>query len=151
MKKKLKNNIVLLVLGLIVIVSLAVMVIGVFKYFYSSDGDKYGDRLNGIEEHKLNETLESDIKDLYESGVESVKTDVKGKIVYVIMDVSDGVSKTEAQNYAVEALDVFTEDEKSYYDIQFMITCKNISEESSSFPMEGYKNSSNTQIVWTNN
>lgn len=151
MKKTLKNNIVLLVLGLIVIVSLAVMVIGVFKYFYSSDGDKYGDRLNGIEEHKLNETLESDIKDLYESGVESVKTDVKGKIVYVIMDVSDGVSKTEAQNYAVEALDVFTEDEKSYYDIQFMITCKNISEESSSFPMEGYKNSSNTQIVWTNN
>lgn len=151
MKKALKRNKVLLILALIVFISLIIMVVGIIKYFYSSTGDKYGDRLNGIEKHKLSTTLESDIKSLYETGVESVKTDVKGKIVYVIMDVSDGINKIDAQNYAVEALDVFTEEEKSYYDIQFMITCKNITEETTSFPMEGYKNSSNTQIVWTNN
>ncbi len=151
MKKVIKENKVLFVLALIVIISLILIGVGLVKYFYSSSGDKYGDRLNGIEEHKLSNTLADDIKALYESGVESVSVDTKGKIIYVIMDVSDGVSKVDAQSYAIKALDVFSDDDKSFYDIQFMITCKNASEETTTYPMEGYKNSNNTQVVWTNN
>ena len=151
MKKVIKENKVLFVLALIVIISLILIGVGLVKYFYSSSGDKYGDRLNGIEEHKLSNTLSDDIKALYESGVESVSVDTKGKIIYVIMDVSDGVSKVDAQSYAIKALDVFSDDDKSFYDIQFMITCKNASEETTTYPMEGYKNSNNTQVVWTNN
>lgn len=151
MKKVIKENKVLFVLALIVIISLILIGVGLIKYFYSSSGDKYGDRLNGIEEHKLSNTLADDIKALYESGVESVSVDTKGKIIYVIMDVSDGVSKVDAQSYAIKALDVFSDDDKSFYDIQFMITCKNASEETTTYPMEGYKNSNNTQVVWTNN
>lgn len=151
MKKVIKENKVLFVLALIVIISLILIGVGLVKYFYSSSGDKYGDRLNGIEEHKLSDTLADDIKALYESGVESVSVDTKGKIIYVIMDVSDGVSKVDAQSYAIKALDVFSDDDKSFYDIQFMITCKNASEETTTYPMEGYKNSNNTQVVWTNN
>ena len=151
MKKVIKENKVLFVLALIVIISLILMGVGLIKYFYSTNGNKYGDRLTGIEKHKLKSSLANDIKALYEGGVESVSVDTKGKIVYVIMDVSDGVSKVDAQSYAVKALDVFSDDEKSFYDIQFLITCKNASEETTMYPMEGYKNSSNTQIVWTNN
>lgn len=151
MKKVIKENKVLFVLALIVIISLILIGVGLVKYFYSSSGDKYGDRLNGIEKHKLSDTLADDIKALYESGVESVSVDTKGKIIYVIMDVSDGVSKVDAQSYAIKALDVFSDDDKSFYDIQFMITCKNASEETTTYPMEGYKNSNNTQVVWTNN
>lgn len=151
MKKVIKENKVLFVLALIVIISLILIGVGLVKYFYSSSGDKYGDRLNGIEKHKLSNTLADDIKALYESGVESVSVDTKGKIIYVIMDVSDGVSKVDAQSYAIKALDVFSDDDKSFYDIQFMITCKNASEETTTYPMEGYKNSNNTQVVWTNN
>ena len=151
MKKVIKENKVLFVLALIVIISLILIGVGLVKYFYSSSGDKYGDRLNGIEKHKLSNTLSDDIKALYESGVESVSVDTKGKIIYVIMDVSDGVSKVDAQSYAIKALDVFSDDDKSFYDVQFMITCKNASEETTTYPMEGYKNSNNTQVVWTNN
>ena len=151
MKKVIKENKVLFVLALIVIISLILIGVGLVKYFYSSSGDKYGDRLNGIEKHKLSNTLADDIKALYESGVESVSVDTKGKIIYVIMDVSDDVSKVDAQSYAIKALDVFSDDDKSFYDIQFMITCKNASEETTTYPMEGYKNSNNTQVVWTNN
>lgn len=151
MKKVIKENKVLFVLALIVIISLILIGVGLVKYFYSSSGDKYGDRLNGIEKHKLSNTLSDDIKALYESGVESVSVDTKGKIIYVIMDVSDGVSKVDAESYAIKALDVFSDDDKSFYDIQFMITCKNASEETTTYPMEGYKNSNNTQVVWTNN
>lgn len=151
MKKVIKENKVLFVLALIVIISLILIGVGLIKYFYSSSGDKYGDRLNGIEEHKLSDTLADEIKALYESGVETVSVDTKGKIIYVIMDVSDGVGKVDAQSYAIKALDVFSDDDKSFYDIQFMITCKNASEETTTYPMEGYKNSNNTQVVWTNN
>lgn len=151
MKKVIKENKVLFVLALVVIISLILIGVGLVKYFYSSSGDKYGDRLNGIEKHKLSNTLSDDIKALYESGVESVSVDTKGKIIYVIMDVSDGVSKVDAQSYAIKVLDVFSDDDKSFYDIQFMITCKNASEETTTYPMEGYKNSNNTQVVWTNN
>lgn len=151
MKKVIKENKVLFILAVIVLVSLILMGVGLIKYFYSTNGDKYGDRLNDIEKHKLKSTLADDIKVLYEGGVETVSVDVKGKIVYIIMNVSDGVSKVDSQSYAVKALDVFSDEDKSYYDIQFMITCKNASEETTIYPMEGYKNSSNTQIVWTNN
>ncbi len=151
MKKVIKENKVLFVLALVVIISLILIGVGLIKYFYSSSGDKYGDRLNGIEKHKLSDTLADDIKALYESGVETVSVDTKGKIIYVIMDVSDGVGKVDAQSYAIKALDVFSDDDKSFYDIQFMITCKNASEETTTYPMEGYKNSNNTQVVWTNN
>lgn len=151
MKKVIKENKVLFILAVIVLVSLILMGVGLIKYFYSTNGDKYGDRLNDIEKHKLKSTLADDIKALYEGGVETVSVDVKGKIVYIIMNVSDGVSKVDSQSYAVKALDVFSDEDKSYYDIQFMITCKNASEETTIYPMEGYKNSSNTQIVWTNN
>ena len=151
MKKVIKENKVLFILAVIVLVSLILMGVGLIKYFYSTNGDKYGDRLNDIEKHKLKSTLSDDIKALYEGGVETVSVDVKGKIVYIIMNVSDGVSKVDSQSYAVKALDVFSDEDKSYYDIQFMITCKNVSEETTIYPMEGYKNSSNTQIVWTNN
>ena len=151
MKKVIKENKVLFVLALVVIISLILIGVGLIKYFYSSSGDKYGDRLNGIEEHKLSDTLADEIKALYESGVETVSVDTKGKIIYVIMDVSDGVGKVDAQSYAIKALDVFSDDDKSFYDIQFMITCKNASEETTTYPMEGYKNSNNTQVVWTNN
>ncbi len=151
MKKVIKENKVLFVLALIVIISLVLIGVGLIKYFYSSSGDKYGDRLTGIEKHKLKNSIENDIKAMYESGVEKVSIDVKGKIIYIIMDVSDGVSKVDAQSYAIKSLDAFSDEEKAFYDIQFMITCKNISEETTSFPIEGYKNSNNTQVIWTNN
>lgn len=151
MKKVIKENKILFVLTLIILLSLIAIGFGLISYFYKDDGDKYGNRLDGIENYPVNENAEADIKALYESGVESVSVDIKGKIIYVIIDVSNGVSKADAQGYAIKALDVFSDEVKGFYDIQFMITCKNSSEETTMYPMMGSKHSGNTQVVWTNN
>ncbi len=151
MKKLIKENKILFVLSIVILVSLIAIVIGLLSYFYKDDGDKYGNRLDGIENYPVSENAGSEIKALYDSGVESVSVDVKGKIIYVMLDVSNGVSKADAQGYAIKALDVFSDEIKGFYDIQFMITCKTSSEETTMYPMMGSKHSGNNKIVWTNN
>lgn len=151
MKKLIKENKVLFVLALIILVSLICIGVGLITYFYSEDGDKYGNRLDGIEKYPISETIGDDIKSLYESGVESLNVDIRGKVIYVIMDVSAGVSKNDAQSMAVRALEKFSDEQKSFYDISFLVTCKNNTEETTMYPMQGMKNSENSQIVWTNN
>jgi hypothetical protein len=151
MKKVIKENKVLFVLALIILVSLILIVVGTLSYFYSDGGDKYGNRLDGIENFKISKTIDSDIKSLFESGVESVSVDIKGKIIYIIIDVSAGISKTDAQSIAIKSLEKFTEEEKGFYDIHFTVTCKNATEETTMYPMMGSKHSGNPQVVWTNN
>lgn len=151
MKKLIKENKVLFVLSIIILVSLICIGVGLISYFYSEDGDKYGNRLDGIENYPISENISEDIRSLYESGVESLNVDIRGKVVYVIMDVSAGVSKVDAQSMATRALEKFTDEQKSFYDISFLITCKSNTEETTMYPMQGMKNSENPQIVWTNN
>ena len=151
MKNFWKENKVLIVLAIIIIVAVIAMAIGLFTYFYSKDTTVYGNRLNNIEKYPLDKELDQKIKALYESGVESVKIDIKGKIVNVIIDLSKESNKDQAREYASRALGVFTEDELNFYDIQFMMTCSNEENEEKIFPIIGYKNSSSQSIVWTNN
>ena len=151
MKKLIKENKVLFVLSIIILISLICIGVGLISYFYSEDGDKYGNRLEGIENYPISETIEQDIRGLYESGIESLKVDLRGKVIYIIMDVSVGISKVDAQSMGVKALEKFTDEQKSFYDISFLITCNGNTEETTIFPMQGMKNSENSQIVWTNN
>lgn len=151
MKNFWKENKVLIVLAIIILGCLVLMAVGLFTYFYSQDTTVYGNRLNNIEKYPLDKELDKKIKSNYENGVESVKIDLKGKIVYVIMNVADKTTKDAAKEYASKALTSFTEDELNFYDIQFMMTCKEETAEEKVFPILGYKNSSNQSIVWTNN
>ena len=151
MKKLIKENKVLFVLALIILVSLICIGVGLITYFYSEDGDKYGNRLEGIDNYPISENISEEIRSLYESGVESLNVDVRGKVIHIVIDVSAGVSKGDAQSIATRALEKFTDEQKSFYDISFLITCKNNTEETTMYPMQGMKNSENSQIVWTNN
>lgn len=151
MKKLIKENKVLFALSIIILISLICIGVGLISYFYSEDGDKYGNRLDGIENYPISDNIDDDIKSLYESGVQTLNVDIRGKVIYIIMDVTAGVSKADAQSMAVRALEKFTDEQKSFYDISFLITCKGITEETTMYPMQGMKNSENSQIVWTNN
>lgn len=151
MKKLIKENKVLFVLAIIIIVSLILMAIGLFTYFYGNDKDKYGDRLNGKEEYVIKDTIGEEIKSLYDEKVENVKVDIRGKIIYITIDVANAVEKNTAKSLANQALEKFSEEEKNFYDIQFLITCTKEEAEEKAYPIEGYKNSSSTNVVWTNN
>ena len=154
MKRKLKQNKVLLVLAIILVICFGLILFVLFKYFYVGDNvSKYGDRLDGVESHKVHKKLESEIKELYtdtKMSLKSVKT--SGRIIYVTFELSEIIKVEDAKNLVLKSLDKFTDDEKSFYDIQFIVTCK--AEESSEtllYPIMGYKNSSSIEVVWTRN
>lgn len=153
MKRKLKQNRVLLALAVIIIISLILIAIGLVSYFYGNNDDKYGDRLKDKDKYPISENISEEIKSLYEKNVNDVKVDVRGKIIYIILNVDKDTSSIDAQSYAENALEKFTEEELKYYDIQFMITCKDEEKEEDMelvYPLEGYKNSNSMVIVWTN-
>lgn len=154
MKKVIKENKILFVLAMIILVSLVLIGVGLISYFYGNDSNSYGDRLKDKEKYPISESISTDIEGLYTKGVKSVKVDIKGKIVYVMMEVEKGTSKIDAEGYAVKALEKFKEEELNYYDLQFLVTCadEEVSEgESKIFPIMGAKKARNSQIIWTNN
>ncbi len=151
MKRFWKENKVLVVLAIIIFISLVLMAVGLFTYFYRQDVTVYGNRLNEIEKHKVDDKLDEQIKAKFEKGIEKVKIDIKGKIIYIIMDVSADTTKAKAKEYAQTALSIVPEDTQNYYDIQFMMTKENEDKEEKEFPIIGGKSSSSSSIVWTNN
>ena len=150
MKRLFKENKVLFVLLAIILISFVIIVFGLIKYFYLGNGSStYGTRLNDISEHKLNSNLDKDIKNLFtENPVNDVTVDLKGKIIYLTIDLSELINLNDAKTLAIKSLDALGEDEKNYYDIQFIITAKEVSDENSLYPTMGYKAASSSQIVW---
>ena len=151
MKKTIRENKVLFALTIIIIISLVLMTIGLLSYFYGNNKSPYGDRLNGMEGYPINKSLAKDIQELLDGDVTNVKIETKGKIIYIIIDVNKEVGKLEAKDLAAKSLEKFSDNEKNYYDLQFLITCEDEEEEERVFPIEGYKNSTSNSIIWTNN
>jgi len=150
-KKLIKENKVLFVLAIVIIIALVAMVIGLLSYFYGNEETPYGDRLDGIDKFPISKKIDKEIKSLYETGVESVEVDIRGKIIYIILDVSNGISKADARSMAVKALDKFNDEEKDFYDIQFLVTCETAAEKTSIYPMQGLKRAKIATVSWTNN
>lgn len=154
MKNKLKQNKVLLVLAIILIICFALIIFLLFKYFYVGDNSSnYGDRLDGIESHEIHKGLESEIKEIYKEtkmSLKSIKT--SGKIIYVTFNLSEVIKVEDAKNLVLKSLEKFSDDEKGFYDIQFIITCDGeTSTEKQLYPIMGYKNSSSSEVIWTRN
>lgn len=153
MKRILSENKVLLVLAIIIIVSLIVIGVSMVMYFYTGNGkDEYGDRLQGIENVEILNDIDKKVAELYTdiAAFNEVVVNVKGKIIYINIDIKENLSLVDAQSLAIKSLEAFSEEEKSFYDIQIIITAKTTEEESDIYPLMGYKNAKNNQVVWTN-
>lgn len=144
---------------------IALFLIAILKLVLPSSGvNKYGDRLEGINDNKISEKAKNkvikNIKDREQ--VESCSIDIQGRIVNVIFTVKKDVSIDDSKNIANESLGEFSDKIKKYYDIQYMIKKKNeegrketktIDDETKEvtiyeFPIMGYKNKKAEGIVW---
>ncbi len=144
------NNKVLWVLLLILLVCFGALGFGFYKYFYAgSSTSKYGDRLEGIENYPLSDTLSKDINAVYDGNdnVGDVNVTVEGKIVYIDIDLIKSIKIEEAQTLAIKSLDSIGEKNLTFYDIQFIITYSG-EEENENFPIFGSKNASSLKVVW---
>ena len=145
-----KNNRVYVILMIISIICIVSMLIGIIVYFVGQSGkDPYGNRLEGIEAVIIKEDRLTEIENVVEENelVSKVNVNVEGKIIYIVVTLSDG-TPTDAENISVKVMEKLSEEEKSFYDIQFMFDSTS-EKDDNVFPIMGYKKSSNTAISWT--
>ena len=145
-----KNNRVYVILMIVSIVCILSILIGVIVYFAKqSSQNAYGNRLDGIETIEIKEDRLTEIENVVKESeiVSKVNVNLQGKLIYVVVTLSEG-TPTDAENISVKVMEKLSEEEKAFYDIQFMFTSTSKSEDNV-FPIMGYKKSSSTTISWT--
>ena len=139
--------------AIIAIVILVVLIIigGQVKKIFVPDEGKavYGSRLDGIEDHKLDEELfkniESKLKE--DESILEVQNKVHGKIINLIITVNDDMSVQDAKSIANKTIDLFENDELSFYSLQVYVKKNN--ESLNNFPIIGYKGTTATELTFT--
>lgn len=152
-KKFYQNNRVFVILMSIVLICIIVMAICLISYFYGSkDSSVYGERLDGIDEVKIEESRLSELETELDTSplIDSSKIIVTGKIIYVKMNFVATAPLVEAQGKALELLGKFSDEEKKFYDFHFTLEQKK-NETGNGFIISGAKNVNGTNLVWNNN
>ena len=145
--KFIKNNKILIALILIAVIMFSTILIIIFSNL-SSGNDEYGNRLDEIEKYPITDEVINNIKNEISSleKVKSINYDLEGRLINFVIKVEDDLIVSEAKNYSEKILENFSDDIKSYYDIQILID-SNI-DESENYPIIGYKHKTSDSLVW---
>ena len=146
------KNKVLIVLGIILIICFIAIIVVTVSYFFGGSESVYGDRLDGIEDHPIEDSFVSEYTTNLESDdmIESVEFDTKGRIIYITINFVGDTSLVEAQSKTAASLETFSDDLLSYYDINFTITSE-ATDNSDGFTLMGARNVAGSGLVWNNN
>ena len=111
--------------------------------------NKYGDRLEGIDKHKISSSTIDDIKNTIKENkqVNEVTYHSEGRILNFIINVSADMKKEDAKALDDIILDKISKENQSYYDIQILI---DTDEENQNYPIAGYKNKAQEDFVYGN-
>ena len=152
--KFLKEHRIFTMLMAIVVVCLVLIITVLINVFggFGEDANKYGNRLEGIDKVEITKKRESDFENNIANNekIKSVDLRAQGKIVYITIQVEPGVMLEEAKSIAQKSLDEFSDEEKAFYDFQFMLK-QNSTENSDGFIISGAKNKNSAKPSWNNN
>lgn len=134
-------------LALIVII----MMMYVFFNLFVGGSNKYGDRLKGIESHKVEkkeqEEVVSFLKEKNEVNDASIR--IQGKIIYIHIEYTRETSLDTAKAIATESLAKISNDEKKFYDIGYYLTqVSDENQEDKGFVVTGNKSNELDSISW---
>jgi len=152
-KKFYKEHRVFTILMAIVIVCLILIITVLVQIFYFGNGnDKYGDRLEGIDNVKISESKESDFENNVKADgkVKNCDLVVTGRIIYITMQFDEAVDLETAKSIALKSLESFSEDELAFYDFNFTLK-KNTSDKVEGFIISGARTKNGSGLVWNNN
>lgn len=153
-------------LSIIVFVAILLLVAGVVVFLtIGNGGDKYGERLKGIEKISFSKKDKNKIVDELKKNenVTSASLDIQGKLIYIMFNVKEEVSLDDAKNIGNESLNNISDAVKGFYDINIFITKKDekgteetkLDEDGKEkkiihkeFPISGAKRKTSDHIVW---
>lgn len=135
---------------------IAVFIVGMFVlsymkkvYWDNNNQAAYGDRIEDVKNHVIDEEMIEKIETSIESleEVVSAKYDLEGRIINLTITINDSVSVKDAKTLSSSVLKNFDSDQLSYYSLQIYF----VKEDSSlnDFPIMGYKHYSSSEISWT--
>lgn len=145
-RKFYKNNRIYCILMIISMFCILLMATCVIIYFANQlSTSNYGSRLEQMDDYKLENSLK-DLEDFYkeQESVLDASTRLQGRIIYVQAHFAEGVKNEEIQNVATSSLEKLSEENRGFYDMQFIFTRDNMN------PYFGSKNANNTVITWSN-
>ena len=144
-----KYNIIVSIVIFAIVFTLLCLFLAVW---FGGHGDKYGNRLNGIENVTISEsefkTLASKLKE--KEFVKKVESNVKGRIINIRITVEEKTNADDAKGLSSIVMDNLSKDELSYYDTQIYLIEEKASEDSK-YPYIGYKHKTLDTFTWSNN
>lgn len=151
-KRFYKEHRIFMILMAVVIVCVILIGSLLFQCFYSGGTDKYGNRLDGIDNYKIDSSKFEEIEAKLKQDTTITEIEIKrtGKIIYSTVTFQAQTDIEVAKNVAIKILDEFSESEKAYYDFNFTIKSLK-SETSEGFIISGAKNSNGNGLLWNNN
>ena len=154
--KKLKqlykeNRVFTILMGISLLCFLIVITMFVVYLVSSTSKSKYGNRLDGISDVKIDKSQLTDLQnEVQEKGeVDTAKINVHGKIIYFTLTVNDDVSMATAKQVANDCFKLFEDDYLNYYDFHFIL--KKDTKDVKNFPALGYRKAGAKQISWSHN
>ena len=138
-----------LIVSIIIVVFLVIIGIMAKGFFFPDDVTAYyGSRLEGIEKVKINDKKKDELKEHFKDSSKKINIRIAGRIIYVNVTVNDDISVDASREMSNKTLEKLSEEERAYYDVQFMINNEN---DKDHFPIIGYKHHSKQGISWTKN
>ena len=128
---------------------LVVLLVQVKNTFFPNMGKAiYGNRLEGIEDVEITDKELSTLKETLKKNEAIVKVSpiISGKLVNIIVTVSDEMGLDQAKSIAGEAYKEFTTEQQKFYDFQIFIEKK---ADVTDFPIIGYKHHKREGFSWT--
>jgi len=150
LKKMWKNNKIAILFTIVVILILVIGFLMIYPLYSTKSGSDYGNRLDGIKEVAIKNSVNDDIESYFmeDERVEKVNINLKGKLYNIVLTLKNEIELSEIADKTSEIFINFSEEQLNFYDFQIFITGK-IGEEEKT--IIGYKNKKSESIVWSNN
>lgn len=152
-KKFYREHRVFTILMAVLLVCAVLIITVLFQCFYVGNGtDKYGDRLEGIENYEISSERQGDYEStlMENTKVKSASLSITGKIIYIKIVFETDVKLAEAKSIAQKSLDSFSDEEKSFYDFNFTLE-QEATDNNDGFLIEGAQNKNGNGLLWNNN
>lgn len=141
-----KKNIKLIIIVAVAIV-ICIFLFLIYRNLFASNNQL---RNKDIGDYKISNneinSVKNKIKELDEVKSVDVHSNNNSKIIKIIVILSTDVDFKEIQAIANESLTNFSEENLSYYDLEFYVDTEN--EESETYPQIGYKFKTNSEFSW---
>lgn len=144
-----KNKAYAVIVGMSLILLIILLII-LFELLLGGSSNKYGNRLDGIEDVKISNEVFDKVKSKIDDSslAEESSTRIQGKIVYTTITLKNDTNKDKAKELAASTLSEYTEDELKYYDFSFFLRWKG---EEKDIVVTGNKHHNLDEITWSNN